>query len=127
MSSYTYPRATPTRIIDADTLELTIDLGFYTHKPEQTIRLLDVNAHETWFVEHDSEEYRRGMEEKQFVSDWIEIAEQMWTGEWPLIVHTEKDERGKYGRYLGYIERKFDGEELTERLLEEFDGIEYDS
>lgn len=43
-------------------------------------------------------------------------------GEWPLAV--EVVERGKYGRWVSRVRRRSDGEDLTERLREEFERLD---
>lgn len=114
MSIYVY-RAELDRVVDGDTIDMQIDLGFYTHRHVR-IRLLDVDTHEIYGTPKESEEYKRGMEEKRFVEDWFVEAED-------LTVETYNDSRGKYGRWLGEI-RRADGECLNDRLVEEFDDVE---
>lgn len=111
-------RARPTRVVDGDTIDMLVDLGFNVHT-RQRIRLMGVDTHEIYGVSHDSEEYQRGMTEKQFVEDWLPEADD---GEWPVFVKTYEGETGKYGRYLGEIIRR-DGRRLTQDLKQEFDDI----
>lgn len=112
-------RAKLTHIVDGDTYDFEVDLGFRTTK-EIRVRPLDVDTAETWFVSHDSEEYERGVIHTEFVEEWFEEAREEYDGKWPFVVDTKKDETGKYGRWLAYIYRKSDGEEVTEALIEEF-------
>jgi len=118
-------------VVDGDTHVLQIDLGFYQWFVE-TIRLQGVDTHETHFVSHDSEEYKRGMKEMGFVRDWYEEAESDgfdndYHSRWPVeLIVTQYDAYGKYPRIIGKVRRKIDGEHVTTRLLEEFDGVEYD-
>lgn len=111
-------------IVDGDTMDLSIDTGFQITVNER-IRLSSVDTHEISFVSKDSEEYRRGMEEYQYVQDWVEQGRENWKGNYPFILFSEKTGRGSYNRYLGYIIRRSDGSELNEDLLENFDDIEY--
>ena len=74
------------RVIDGDTIEVTIelrqdtpfDLGFgiaqYVPSTEfrTKLRLKDIDTHEMFGVPHDSEEYQKGLAAKQFVEDWFE-------------------------------------------------------
>jgi len=106
-------------VVDGDTIDVVVDLGFNMRR-DIRLRLAGVDTAETYGVSHDSEEYARGSEHTQFVEQWIDADA---TSEWPFIVRTEK--KGKFGRYIATIERKSDGDELTEALLKEFDGIEY--
>jgi len=110
-------RANCVEVIDGDTIDVSVDLGFHIQR-QIRLRLSDVDTHETYGVDHDSREYRRGKRETEFVREWLP------GGEWPLLVRTAK--KGKYGRYLAAIERRSDGEILNDRLLSEFDGVEVD-
>lgn len=103
-------------VVDGDTLDVQVDLGFYLTR-EVRLRLLDVDTHEVYGVEKESEEYRRGKQESAFVEEWVTDA----SGKWPFLVRTEKT--GKYGRYLAVVERRDDGEILNNRLLDEFEGV----
>lgn len=133
MSFEYHARCFPNRyeegVVDGDTIWLHMDLGFW-QRFIQPLRLAEIDTHEIHFVSHDSEEYERGVEERDFVREWIATARRKspkgYDRHWPLHVITEKySERGKYGRIVAYIQRKSDGEILNQRLLEEFDDVEY--
>jgi micrococcal nuclease len=105
------------RVVDGDTYDFEVDLGFHV-KTAIRVRMVGVDTHETYGVSKDTEEYERGMEEKRFVEDWFDAAED-------VIIRTEKDGQGKYGRWLA---RVYDGDPadkktecLNARLIEEFD------
>lgn len=95
------------RIVDADTLDLDVDLGFNTCVSGR-FRLLGLNAPEIFGVRHDSDEYRLGSEAMEFVCsllsppDWVEVM-------------VFQGQREKYGRWL--CEVFIDGESLNEQLL----------
>jgi micrococcal nuclease len=103
-------RAEVVRVIDGDTLVLDLDLGFNIRN-RVTARLLGVDTAETYGVSHESDEYRAGKEQAQFVREWLAKADR-------LIVRTNK--QGKYGRWLARIENS-EGEVLNDRLIDEFD------
>jgi len=63
--SYRY-RAELNRVVDGDTLDVVIDLGFYI-KIKERIRLEGVDTPEVYGVPQDSEEYRMGLEAKEYV------------------------------------------------------------
>ena len=88
-------KATVERVVDGDTIDMTIDLGFKitTH---QRIRLAKINTPETYNVKKDSEEYKKGMASKEFVVKRIEANNN------EVIIETDKLV-GKYGRYIGTI------------------------
>jgi endonuclease YncB( thermonuclease family) len=121
---FIYP-ARAERVVDGDTLVLTIDLGFNISKQSVKVRLLNVDAHEIHFVSHGSLEYQKGMEEKQFVSDWLNKAQESTESDWPLLVDTVKgDNTGKYGRYLAYLYAEGMDQSLNSKLIEQFDKLE---
>lgn len=103
-------------VVDGDTIDVTVDLGFRIHR-EIRLRLAEIDTHETYGVETDTEEYRRGREETAFVESWVADGSSD-DRKWPFVVRTEKT--GKFGRYLAEIERKADGAVLNDDLLAEF-------
>ena len=113
-------RADIERVVDGDTLDLVIDLGFGINLSgdEARVRLLDIDTAETYGVRKESDEYRTGQEHKAFVEEWVSQAGNI---EWPFYVETRKDdERGKYGRWLAVIIRRQDGNVLNEDLVRKF-------
>lgn len=110
-------RARCVEVVDGDTLDVVVDLGFHIER-QIRLRLQGVDTHETYGVSHDSEEYRRGVREAEYVEAWIAEG----NGDWPIIVRTEKT--GKYGRYLAEVERQSDGAVLNESLREMFDDVD---
>jgi micrococcal nuclease len=89
--------ATLDRVVDGDTIDLTVDLGFSISYRIRA-RLVGIDTHETFGVAHDSAEYAKGVAEADFVEAWLTEATQ-------LLVATKKDRTGKYGRYLATIFR----------------------
>jgi len=94
------------RVIDGDTVDLKIDLGFDIWISER-VRLKDIDAPEV--RTRDLQEKEKGLQAKAFVEEQFEK-----NGE-EIIVHTEYN-RGKYGRTIGEIEFK-NGSKLTMMLL----------
>lgn len=103
------------RVVDGDTVVVQVDLGFHTYKTVW-VRLHGVDTAEIFGQPKDSEEYQTGIEQKQFVEDWFESAEND-------IVFQSLEEGGKFGRWLGDFEH--DGETLTESLLNEWPEYTY--
>lgn len=62
-------KAKVTRVIDGDTFEALVDLGFYIFT-EITLRLVEVNTPETWRPINEAENYHGELATK-FVSDLI--------------------------------------------------------
>jgi len=83
------------RVVDGDTIDIVIDLGFKI-TTNQRIRLAGINTPETYSVKKDTLEYKKGMAAKNFVVQRIE------TNNFEAIVETSKT-IGKYGRYIGTI------------------------
>jgi micrococcal nuclease len=86
-------KATVSRVIDGDTIDVKLDLGFDLHM-EARIRFAGINAPES--RTRDLVEKQKGLEAKRFVEDWLGNCD-------TVIIQTELDERGKFGRVLGNI------------------------
>ena len=103
------------RIVDGDTIDLEVDLGFGVRKSIR-MRLSGVNTDEVFGVSHDSEEFQKGIDQKKFVADLIP--------EGSSVILVDRGETGKYGRHLGDI---LVGDRLlSEQILEQFDYLEED-
>ena len=97
------------RIVDGDTMDVVIDLGFKI-TTNQRIRLEGINTPETYNVKRDSEEYKKGMAAKLFVARRIEA------NNYEAIVETNKY-TGKYGRYIGIIWLTDSDKSLNDELV----------
>ena len=87
-------RATVRRVIDGDTLEVDIDLGFKTILKKEKLRLLGIDTPE--LRSRNINERAHAQEAKYFV-------EKLLPPDSEIIVRTEKDTKGKYGRYLARV------------------------
>lgn len=104
---YQYKIKKITKVIDGDTVDLEIDLGFnitISHR----VRLKDIDAPETRST--DLEEKKKGLEAKV----WLE-KQLSKEGEW--IIETTKED--KYGRMLGTLYFVGDPVTINERMLNE--------
>lgn len=106
------------RIVDGDTMDVIIDLGFKI-TTNQRIRLQGINTPETYNVKKDSEEYKKGMAAKNFVIQRIEA------NNYEAIVETSKY-TGKYGRYIGIIWLADNTVSLNQQLVDEKYAVEKD-
>lgn len=88
---YAY-RAHVDRIVDGDTIDLTIDLGFKVTLSLR-FRLYGVNAPEIFSTKTDSPEHVKGAAAKKFVEDQLANLSVVY-------IKTYKDAQEKYGRYL---------------------------
>lgn len=115
---YTY-RCTINRVVDGDTIDITIDLGFNIMIKER-VRLEGVDTPEVY----GSRACPEGKVASQFVKDWV--ADQT-EGDGYFVFESKKyDPRDKYGRCLGIIRyMPVEGESvnLNEVLIEK--GWEY--
>ena len=82
--------ATITKVYDGDTVTADIDLGFKTFRTDMKLRLYGINAPEM-----------RGEEREQGIISRNWLREQILGKQ--VIIHTQKDKQGKYGRWLAEI------------------------
>jgi len=104
---YQYKVKKINRIIDGDTVDLDIDLGFGVTLSHR-VRLKDLNAAETKTL--DLEEKAKGLVAKEWLKK--ELSRE---GEW--IIETVKED--KYGRILGTLYCVGDPVTVNERMLNE--------
>jgi micrococcal nuclease len=81
-----------TRVVDGDTVDVTIDLGFKLAKSDR-VRLTGIDTPES--RTRNLAEKKLGLEAKAFLKAWC--AEHKGD----IIIHTESE--GKYGRLLGAL------------------------
>jgi len=105
-------------VIDGDTYDMQVDLGFGTLKNIR-VRLRGVDTAETYGVKKETDEYQRGSEQSDFVEQWFDDADQ-------LVVKTFKDEKGKYGRYLADVVNE-SGEHLSDAIVSTYPETEIES
>ena len=109
------------RVVDGDTVDATVDLGFDTWKKIR-IRLVGINTPET--RTRDLEEKAKGLAAKNFLIDLLKKHNN------EFILHSQGV--GKYGRCLGELHLDtIDGQEkltlvsLNELLINEGHAVEY--
>ena len=115
MSMYTY-KARLERVVDGDTVDLVIDLGFDIHHKVRC-RLYGINTPES--RTKDLAEKKLGLAAKAYVEDWFN-----WNKD--CFVQTIKDGKGKYGRLLAkiYPDEKCEFS-LNEQLVDSGHATEY--
>lgn len=104
MTTYSYQSCQVSRIVDGDTVDLVIDLGFRTFV-KRRIRLYGIDAPEV--RTRDLEEKQRGLEAM------LHLESLLLGGRCVLHSH----ELGKYGRVLGTL--IVDGIDINERMIED--------
>lgn len=98
-----YPVEEVTRIVDGDTVDVVIDLGFDITLKER-LRFYGINAWET-----RGDERPLGLKAKQFVVEQL-------SGATVIYIDVPEKERGKYGRVLATL--YVDGKNINKLLLE---------
>ena len=101
-----------TRIIDGDTIDVDIDLGFDCWLHKQRIRLHGIDTPES--RTRDLEEKKYGLAAKAFVEKFIPLGS-------TALLNTK--EKGKYGRYLGDFKVK--NQWLCTELLKHRHAVHY--
>jgi micrococcal nuclease len=101
---YAFRVASIARVVDGDTLDLDLDLGF-SITLRQRVRLIGIDAPEV--RTRDAAEKTRGLQAQAFVVEWFQRPGLVW-------VRTTKEE--KYGRMLADLYREGEPSLCTELL-----------
>ena len=113
-------KCTILRVVDGDTVDVDIDLGFGVWLRKERVRLHGIDTPES--RTRDLEEKKYGLAAKQFVKDILLVGSKQ-----RLI--TEKDKTGKFGRILGKFlvyDNKEDREmHLGEIMIREHHAVKY--
>jgi len=106
------------RVVDGDTVDVDIDLGFGVWMHKQRIRMYGIDTPES--RTRDLEEKKFGLMAKEIVKKWVP------EGSTQTLI-TRKDKSGKYGRILGSFKIVFEKEETTlnEWMVKYKYGVEY--
>tara|TARA_R100000808_G_scaffold1169_2_gene5520 strand:- start:12045 stop:12413 length:369 start_codon:yes stop_codon:yes gene_type:complete len=83
-----------TRVVDGDTVDAFIDLGFDMHS-KQRVRLFGINTPEC--RTRDKEEKKKGLAAKAFVCESLKQNKNK------CVIKTRLDKKGKFGRVLGVV------------------------
>ena len=120
-SCYNFRVTEINRVLDGDTIDVTIDLGFDLFKKER-VRIAGVDTPEK--RTRDLEEKALGLD----ATDWMKKhLEDTIAGDEELTIRTELvGGMGKYGRLLGWLYVGEDTVSLKEQLITECYAWEYD-
>ena len=109
------------RVVDGDTIDVTIDLGFDLYKKER-VRVAGVDTPEK--RTRDEEEKALGLDATYWMKEQLEGA---IDGEDDLVIRTELvGGMGKYGRLLGWLYIGDAEISLNEQMIEEGYAWSYD-
>lgn len=106
------------KVVDGDTVDVDIDLGFGVWLNDQRIRLYGVDTPES--RTRDLEEKKYGLAAKAYVEKFLD-------DEW-LVLKTETyDASGKFGRILGSLYRttNYADQSVNEYLIEKYHAVPY--
>ena len=120
-SCYNFRVTEINRVVDGDTIDVTIDLGFELYKKER-VRVAGVDT---------PEKRTRNLEEKALgidATNWLKKQlEDTINGDDELIIRTElKGGVGKYGRLLGWLYVGDEDVSLNEQMITEGYAWSYD-
>ena len=109
--------ATLDRIVDGDTFDCVLDLGFDVKLHKQRVRLAGIDTPESRI---NTKRYPERTQEKVMGKAAKERLKELCTGKFKL----KSLGKGKYGRILGvpYTE---DGEDICQKLISEGHAVEY--
>lgn len=98
-----------TKVVDGDTIDVVIDLGFSIMFASR-VRLAGIDTPESRTT--DKAEKALGLESKKYLADRLKDAKN-------IVIKTEKlDSSEKYGRILGWLYVNGDGNSLNTEMIE---------
>ena len=97
-----------TKVVDGDTIDVVIDLGFDIMFSSR-VRLAGIDTPESRTT--DKIEKALGLESKEYLKKYLKDAK-------PIIIKTEKmNSSEKYGRILGWVYVNGDTESLNDKMI----------
>ena len=106
------------KIIDGDTVDVDIDLGFGVWMHKERIRLFGIDTPES--RTRDLEEKKYGVAAKKFLTNMLD-------DEGGIILKTHKDKTGKFGRILGELWRttNYADQSINNYMIEKHHAVAY--
>ena len=101
------------KIIDGDTIDVDIDLGFGIWLRNERVRLYGIDTPES--RTRDEEEKKYGKAAAAYLEKWVKSG--------GVTIRTHKDEKGKFGRILGEV-WCFETN-VNAKMIEEGHAVEY--
>jgi micrococcal nuclease len=111
-------RCTVVKIIDGDTVDVDIDLGFGVWMKKQRIRMFGIDTPES--RTRDLEEKKYGLAAKDFMTKMLD-------DDGGITLKTYKDAEGKFGRILGELWRttNYADKSINQYLIDKHHAVEY--
>ena len=120
-SCYNFRVTEINRVVDGDTIDVTIDLGFDLYKKER-VRVAGIDTPEK--RTRDLEEKELGLDATNYLKEKLE---ETIAGDEELTIRTElKGGMGKYGRLLGWLYIGEDSISINETMINEGYAWPYD-
>ena len=106
------------KIIDGDTVDVDIDLGFGVWLKKERIRMYGIDTPES--RTRDLEEKKYGLAAKDYITKLLD-------DEGGIVLKTRKDAEGKYGRILGELWRTTDFADtsINELMIKNHHAVSY--
>jgi len=106
------------KIIDGDTVDVDIDLGFGVWMRKQRIRMYGIDTPES--RTRDLEEKKYGLAAKEFLTGMLDDPK-------GIILKTHKDGKGKFGRILGEMWRTSDfaDQSINDYMIDKHHAVAY--
>ena len=101
------------KVVDGDTVDVDIDLGFGVWLRKQRVRLVGIDTPES--RTKDLQEKKYGLAAKEFLTKWVTSG--------GVTLKTFKVKRGKFGRILG--ELWCFNTNVNEKMIEEHHAVRY--
>ena len=114
---YVY-RCNIVKIIDGDTVDVDIDLGFGVWMKNERVRLYGIDTPES--RTRDLVEKKYGLAAKQYLTNMLD-------DEGGIVLKTHKDKTGKFGRVLGELWRttNFADQSINNYMIEKYHAVGY--
>ena len=111
-------RCNVVKIIDGDTVDVDIDLGFGVWLKKERIRLYGIDTPES--RTRDLEEKKYGLAAKEFLTKMLD-------DDGGIILKTQKDAEGKFGHILGELWRttEYGDQSINQYLVDNHHAVRY--
>ena len=106
------------KMVDGDTVDIDIDLGFGVWLQDERVRLYGIDTPES--RTRDLEEKKYGLAAKEYVENFLD-------DKWLTLKTKEYDSKGKFGRILGELWRTYSyaDKSLNDYLIEKHHAVPY--
>jgi micrococcal nuclease len=111
-------RCVVVKIIDGDTVDVDIDLGFGVWMRKERIRLYGIDTPES--RTRDLEEKKYGLAAKKYLTEMLDDPK-------GIVLKTQKDKSGKFGRILGELWRtsNYADQSINDYMIDKHHAVAY--